>query len=106
MRGTLQTAQAGGGCKAGGSGGAGPPEGPHTSERCPRAAPAQAAPPPLAPSHLPACAGCLQVLACDIDLLHPPLEVEKEKHKLKRLVESPSSHFMDVKCPTIGCATM
>ena len=52
----------------------------------------------------PACAGCLQVLACDIDLLHPPLELEKQKHKLKRLVESPNSYFMDVKCQ--GCFTM
>lgn len=45
-----------------------------------------------------------QVLACDIDLLHPPAELEKRKHKLKRLVASPNSYFMDVKCQ--GCFTM
>lgn len=33
------------------------------------------------------------------DLLHPPPEEEKAKHKLKRLVQSPNSYFMDVKCP-------
>ena len=32
------------------------------------------------------------------DLLHPSLEEEKKKHK-KRLVQSPNSYFMDVKCP-------
>ncbi|XP_062925208.1 small ribosomal subunit protein eS27-like [Mobula hypostoma] len=35
------------------------------------------------------------------DLLHPPPEEEKRKHKKKPLVQSPSSCFMDVKCP--GC---
>ncbi|XP_050607158.1 40S ribosomal protein S27-like isoform X1 [Macaca thibetana thibetana] len=35
------------------------------------------------------------------DLLHPSPEEEKRKHKKKRLVQSPSSYFMDVKCP--GC---
>nr|XP_024431982.2 40S ribosomal protein S27-like [Desmodus rotundus] len=34
------------------------------------------------------------------DLLHPSPEEEKRKHK-KRLVQSPNSYFMDVKCP--GC---
>ncbi|XP_006888172.1 PREDICTED: 40S ribosomal protein S27-like [Elephantulus edwardii] len=34
------------------------------------------------------------------DLLHPCPE-EKRKHKKKRLVQSPNSYFMDVKCP--GC---
>ena len=42
-----------------------------------------------------------QVLANDIDLLHQPAELEKRKHKLKRLVQSPNSFFMDVKCQ--GC---
>ncbi|KDD76606.1 hypothetical protein H632_c164p2 [Helicosporidium sp. ATCC 50920] len=42
-----------------------------------------------------------RVLACDIDLLHPPADFEKRKHKLKRLVASPNSYFMDVKCQ--GC---
>ncbi|XP_069452363.1 ribosomal protein eS27-like isoform X2 [Ovis canadensis] len=35
------------------------------------------------------------------DLLHPSLDEEKKKHKKKRLVQSPNSYFMDVKCP--GC---
>ncbi|BAM83187.1 40S ribosomal protein S27 [Cyanidioschyzon merolae strain 10D] len=35
------------------------------------------------------------------DLLHPPKESEARKHKLKRLVQSPNSYFMDVKCQ--GC---
>jgi small subunit ribosomal protein S27e len=35
------------------------------------------------------------------DLLNPTPEEEKRKHKLKRLVQSPNSYFMDVKCP--GC---
>lgn len=47
---------------------------------------------------------CLQVLQCDIDLLNPPAELEKTKHKLKRLVQSPNSFFMDVKCT--GCFSM
>ena len=37
----------------------------------------------------------------DVDLLHPPRELEQRRHKLKRLVQSPNSFFMDVKCP--GC---
>ncbi|GJJ09454.1 40S ribosomal protein S27 [Clathrus columnatus] len=36
-----------------------------------------------------------------VDLLHPSAEAEKRKHKLKRLVQSPNSYFMDVKCS--GC---
>uniref|UniRef100_A0A674CJU5 40S ribosomal protein S27 n=1 Tax=Salmo trutta TaxID=8032 RepID=A0A674CJU5_SALTR len=35
------------------------------------------------------------------DLLHPSPEEEKRSHKKKRLVQSPNSYFMDVKCP--GC---
>ncbi|ODQ68407.1 ras GEF [Nadsonia fulvescens var. elongata DSM 6958] len=35
------------------------------------------------------------------DLLHPSQESELRKHKLKTLVQSPRSYFMDVKCP--GC---
>ncbi|XWS09090.1 hypothetical protein CRYUN_Cryun40dG0056400 [Craigia yunnanensis] len=38
------------------------------------------------------------VLQNDIDLLNPSIELEKKKHKLKRLVQSPNSFFMDVKC--------
>ncbi|KAJ7233414.1 hypothetical protein O6H91_Y452300 [Diphasiastrum complanatum] len=44
------------------------------------------------------------VLSNDVDLLHPPGELEKRKHKLKRLVPSPNSFFMDVKCQ--GCFTI
>ena len=43
----------------------------------------------------------LQVQAGDYDMLHPPAAVEARKHKLKRLVQSPNSFFMDVKCQ--GC---
>jgi small subunit ribosomal protein S27e len=38
------------------------------------------------------------------DLLHPSEKEEARRHKLKRLVQSPNSYFMDVKCP--GCYTM
>ncbi|KAM2554670.1 hypothetical protein TB2_018772 [Malus domestica] len=41
------------------------------------------------------------VLQNDTDLLHPPVELEKRKHKLKRLVQTPNSFFIDVKCQ--GC---
>jgi hypothetical protein len=34
------------------------------------------------------------VLQNDIDLLNPPPELEKQKHKKKRLVQSPNSFFM------------
>ncbi|KAH9627173.1 hypothetical protein KSS87_018413 [Heliosperma pusillum] len=34
------------------------------------------------------------VLQNDIDLLNPPADLEKRKHKLKRLVQSPNSFFM------------
>ncbi|PIA30318.1 hypothetical protein AQUCO_05600032v1 [Aquilegia coerulea] len=37
----------------------------------------------------------------DTDILYPPTDVERQKHKLKRLVPSPNSFFMDVKCQ--GC---
>merc|ERR1712146_480678 len=39
--------------------------------------------------------------AMDIDLLNPDLKEEKSRHKLKRMIQSPNSFFMDVKCP--GC---
>ncbi|GAB0496689.1 hypothetical protein MMPV_008003 [Pyropia vietnamensis] len=42
--------------------------------------------------------------ALETDLLHPDPAVEAKKHKLKRLVQSPNSFFMDVKCP--GCFTI
>ncbi|XP_004713786.1 40S ribosomal protein S27-like [Echinops telfairi] len=35
------------------------------------------------------------------DLLHPSPEEEKRKHKKQRLLQSPNSYFVDVKCP--GC---
>merc|ERR1711962_1383926 len=35
------------------------------------------------------------------DLSHPSAEEEKKIHKFSRLVPSPNSYFMDVKCP--GC---
>lgn len=56
-------------------------------------------------SHISSMTGCaVQVLQADIDLLHPPAELEARSHKLKRLVQSPNSFFMDVKCP--GCFQM
>ncbi|RYG96947.1 hypothetical protein EON65_53610 [archaeon] len=36
-----------------------------------------------------------------VDLFHPSQADEKQQHKLKRLVQSPNSFFMDVRCP--GC---
>ncbi|KAM0751549.1 ribosomal protein S27 [Meredithblackwellia eburnea MCA 4105] len=41
----------------------------------------------------------LQSLA--VDLLNPSAAATEKTHKLKRLVQSPNSYFMDVKCP--GC---
>ncbi|KAM8750920.1 40S ribosomal protein S27-like isoform 1-T1 [Acanthopagrus schlegelii] len=35
------------------------------------------------------------------DLLHPTIDHERRQHKKKRLVQTPNSYFMDVKCP--GC---
>ncbi|KAG7264526.1 hypothetical protein CRUP_019898 [Coryphaenoides rupestris] len=34
-----------------------------------------------------------------MDFLHPSPELQKRTHKKKRLVQSPNSYFMDVKCP-------
>ncbi|RVW45025.1 40S ribosomal protein S27-2 [Vitis vinifera] len=51
--------------------------------------------------HSYSCPRIGKVLPNDIDLLNPPAELEKRKHKLKRLVQSPNSFFMDVKCQ--GC---
>merc|ERR1711904_625884 len=42
---------------------------------------------------------------CDIDLLYPSPKVERKKHKLKRLVQTPNSYFMDVKCPACSRIT-
>lgn len=35
------------------------------------------------------------------DLMYPSYVLEKSRHKKKRLVQSPNSYFMDVKC--MGC---
>ena len=35
------------------------------------------------------------------DLRYPSKSAEKKMHKLKRLIQSPNSYFMDVKCQ--GC---
>ncbi|OAF71134.1 40S ribosomal protein S27, partial [Intoshia linei] len=37
-------------------------------------------------------------MARNTDLLNPKYETEKRKHKLKRLIPSPNSYFIDVKC--------
>mmetsp|Transcript_16779 Transcript_16779/g.29396 ORF Transcript_16779/g.29396 Transcript_16779/m.29396 type:complete len:86 (+) Transcript_16779:144-401(+) len=42
--------------------------------------------------------------ALETDLLNPDPAVEAKKYKLKRLVQSPNSFFLDVKCP--GCHTI
>ncbi|KAI0692329.1 ribosomal protein S27-domain-containing protein [Cytidiella melzeri] len=44
---------------------------------------------------------CNQKMTLAIDLLNPSAAAESRRHKLKRLVQSPNSYFMDVKCP--GC---
>ena len=38
------------------------------------------------------------------DLRNPSKADEAKMHKLKRLVQSPNSYFMDVKCP--GCTSI
>lgn len=38
------------------------------------------------------------------DLMHPSLAKERARHKKKRLVQSPNSYFMDVKCVGKGCS--
>ncbi|KAJ3205132.1 40S ribosomal protein S27 [Dinochytrium kinnereticum] len=45
--------------------------------------------------------GTLSLWLLAVDLLNPLESSEKRSHKLKRLVQSPNSYFMDVKCP--GC---
>lgn len=35
--------------------------------------------------------------------MHPSLTKERAKHKKKRLVQSPNSYFMDVKCVGKDC---
>jgi small subunit ribosomal protein S27e len=41
------------------------------------------------------------IFTMPVDLLNPTAEHELRTHKLKRLVQSPNSFFMDIKCP--GC---
>ncbi|KAF9986657.1 1,3-beta-glucanosyltransferase gas1 [Mortierella antarctica] len=41
------------------------------------------------------------IIRLAVDLLNPSHALEQKTHKLKRLVQSPNSYFMDVKCP--GC---
>ncbi|KAG0063379.1 40S ribosomal protein S27 [Linnemannia elongata] len=45
--------------------------------------------------------GCQRHQDLAVDLLNPSHALEQKTHKLKRLVQSPNSYFMDVKCP--GC---
>uniref|UniRef100_A0A667YGX6 40S ribosomal protein S27 n=1 Tax=Myripristis murdjan TaxID=586833 RepID=A0A667YGX6_9TELE len=45
--------------------------------------------------------GSNSVVVLAKDLLHPSLDHERKQHKKKRLVQTPNSYFMDVKCP--GC---
>jgi len=33
-----------------------------------------------------------------VDLLNPPLDVQRKCHKKKRVAKSPNSYFIDVKC--------
>ena len=42
-----------------------------------------------------------RVQTLTVDLINPSQEQQQRCHKLKRLVQSPNSFFMDVKCP--GC---
>ncbi|KAK6058982.1 Ribosomal protein S27 [Cooperia oncophora] len=51
--------------------------------------------------HLTKPARLGRIMPLAIDLLHPDPETERQRHKLKRLVQHPNSYFMDVKCP--GC---
>ena len=37
----------------------------------------------------------------EVDLLNPDMFEEQRQYKTKRLVQSPNSYFMDVKC--VGC---
>ena len=38
----------------------------------------------------------------EFDLLHPDPNEEKQKHKLKKLVQKPNSFFLDIKCKGCG----
>ncbi|KAF9149087.1 40S ribosomal protein S27 [Linnemannia schmuckeri] len=54
-----------------------------------------------AKSEIPGNPGVLTAAILAVDLLNPSHALEQKTHKLKRLVQSPNSYFMDVKCP--GC---
>ncbi|CAG9330916.1 unnamed protein product [Blepharisma stoltei] len=41
----------------------------------------------------------------EIDLLHPESEQQRICHKKKRLVQSPNSYFMDIKCSSCYALT-
>ena len=41
----------------------------------------------------------------EYDLLHPDPNEEKQKHKLKKLVQKPNSFFLDIKCKACGGLT-
>ncbi|KAF7437098.1 40S ribosomal protein S27 [Pleurotus ostreatus] len=56
--------------------------------------------PQASPSHIVLVA-TKQWQPLAIDLLNPSADYERKQHKLKRLVQSPNSYFMDVKCS--GC---
>merc|ERR1712189_80232 len=47
------------------------------------------------------CLSRITKMPLKVDLLNPPLDQQRRCHKKKRLVQSPNSYFMDVKCP--GC---
>ena len=41
----------------------------------------------------------------EVDLLNPTAAAEQQRHKLKRLVATPNSYFMDIKCPQCNTTT-
>uniref|UniRef100_A0A3Q7G485 Uncharacterized protein n=1 Tax=Solanum lycopersicum TaxID=4081 RepID=A0A3Q7G485_SOLLC len=42
----------------------------------------------------------------DTDLLHPSTELEKQKHKIVRFVQSPNFTFENVKCQVLLITTI
>ena len=42
----------------------------------------------------------------EVDLLNPTAASEAKKHKLKRLVPTPNSYFMDIRCPHCSHSTI
>ncbi|KAL7713674.1 Small ribosomal subunit protein eS27 [Entamoeba marina] len=41
----------------------------------------------------------------EVDLLNPTAAHEQKTHKLKRLVPTPNSYFLDIRCPQCGTTT-